>query len=175
MTCQEFLPSNYNGCIRKDRTSNGGGAMIALKSNYIVDETELSADCEIVWAKLTLKKSHPMCIGSFYTPPSDTNTDSLEELEKSTDFINGLTWSSSDNRPARPLTSDHKYILSFSGCAHVLVYLKLQKILVVSRHNHGRTRPLTLSTVHLVWIPRIVLSWHAPLSLADYSIGPRHY
>ena len=83
----EFLPSNYNGCIRKDRTNNGGGVMIALKSNYIVDEVELSADCKIVWAKLTLKNNHPMYIGSFYRPPSDTNTDSLEELEKSTDVI----------------------------------------------------------------------------------------
>ena len=83
----EFLPSNYNGCIREDRTSNGGGVMIALKLNYIVDEVELSADCEIVWAKLTLKNNHSMYIGSFYRPPSDTNTESLQELEKSTDVI----------------------------------------------------------------------------------------
>ena len=68
--------------------------------------------------------------------------------------LHGLTWSSSDNRPARPLTSDH------------------EKMLVVSHHNHGRTWPLTLSTVYLVWIRTIGLSRHAPLSRADYSIGP---
>ena len=61
--------------------------MIALKSNYIVDKVELSADCEIVWAKLTLKNNHSMYIGSFYRPQSDTNADSLKELEKSTDVI----------------------------------------------------------------------------------------
>ena len=61
--------------------------MIALKSNYIVYEVELSANSEIVWAKLTLKNNHLMYIGSFYRPPSDTNNDSIEELEKSTDVI----------------------------------------------------------------------------------------
>ena len=89
----EFLPKHYNGSIRKDRTINGGGVMIAIKSKYIVDEVEFiqSPKCEVVWAKIALANSSPMYIGSFYRPPNDTSTESLEALEQSMDHISNIT------------------------------------------------------------------------------------
>ena len=42
--------------------------------------------------------------------------------------LHGLnTWSSSDDRPARPLVSGSLVVSSFSGGAHVLMYLKLRE------------------------------------------------
>ena len=42
--------------------------------------------------------------------------------------LHGLsTWSSSDDRPARPLASGSLVVSSFSGGAHVLMYLKLRE------------------------------------------------
>ena len=84
----EFLPPNYDGCIRKDRTSSGGGVMIAFKSHYVVDEVELpDVNCEIVWARMTLDNNHPMYVGSFYRPPGDSDAQPLEALEESLDTI----------------------------------------------------------------------------------------
>ena len=48
--------------------------------------------------------------------------------------------------------------------------LNYERMLEVSRHNRGRTWLLTLSTLYLVWIRKIVLSRLEPLSLPDYSI-----
>ena len=91
----EFLPKNYSGHLRKDRTYWGGGVLIALKTHYVVDEVELvNIDCEVVWAKIALTGSPPLYIASFYRPehkPGESNIASLEALEKSLDLIAALT------------------------------------------------------------------------------------
>ena len=77
----EFLAVNYTTCFRKDRTSHGGGVLIALKSHYVAEEVDLvDIVCEIVCAKIVLRNSSPNYVGSFYHPPSDPIS-SLEALE----------------------------------------------------------------------------------------------
>ena len=85
----EFLPKNYvANCFRRDRDDHGGGVLIALKSHIVVDEVEiLDINCEVVWDKVTLANSSPMYIGSYYRPPGNMDTISLENLEKSLDAI----------------------------------------------------------------------------------------
>ena len=87
----EFLPANYRAnCFRKDRTSEGGGVLIALKSHYVVEEVELiDVDCEVVWVKIVLQNCNPMFISSFYRPPSD-NILSLDSFEKSFQYISNM-------------------------------------------------------------------------------------
>ena len=57
----------------KDRNTNGGGVLIAHKSDLnVVHRTDLDTDCEIIWAELITRKDQSVLIGSFYRPP---NTD----------------------------------------------------------------------------------------------------
>ena len=77
----EFLPVNYTTCSRNDRTSHGGGVLIALKSHYVAEEVDVvDIVYEIVCAKIVLRNSSPNYVGSFYHHPSDPKS-SLEALE----------------------------------------------------------------------------------------------
>ena len=86
----EFLPVNYTICFRKDRTSHGGGVLIALKSHFVAEDVDLiDIDCEIVCAKIVLRNGSPIYVGSFYRPPSDPIS-SLEALEVALTTISDL-------------------------------------------------------------------------------------
>ena len=62
----EIFPSGYK-LHRKDRTSNGGGVLIAVKEEYNSEEApELDTKCEIVWAKLNLIGNGTVYICSYY-------------------------------------------------------------------------------------------------------------
>ena len=68
----DFLPANYTGHIRLDRTNRGCGVMICHRKDIVIDEVELikpsPADHhdEIVWARLTIKGASPVNNGSYY-------------------------------------------------------------------------------------------------------------
>jgi hypothetical protein len=86
----EFLPKNYNGYIRKDRNTEGGGVLIAVKNSLVVDEVALeSMNSEIVCARLTLHKSSPMYILAYYRPPD--NVASVDGLEHALEDLSSLT------------------------------------------------------------------------------------
>ncbi len=82
VSAAEFLPPNYNGSIRKDRSLNGGGVLIATKSCYDVVNVELEeVTAETVWAQVSLQNHKKMFVGSFYRQP-DHRVDQLESLDK---------------------------------------------------------------------------------------------
>ena len=86
-----FLPTNYVCATRKDRSLHGGGVMIAVKCNLVVEEVELvDISCEVTWARITLTYNSPRFIGAYYRPPSD-GVDSLEELDKSLSQLMQMT------------------------------------------------------------------------------------
>ncbi|CAG2230925.1 unnamed protein product [Mytilus edulis] len=67
----EIFPEEYT-LYRKDRKKQqGGGVLIAIKSDFISDEVEdLTPDAksEMVWAKIEIKGSRSLYISSFYNP-----------------------------------------------------------------------------------------------------------
>ena len=84
----EFLPSNYHGNIRKDRTGDGGGVLIAYKDGLDVDELNVCENkTESVWAKVTIKGEAPVIVGSFYRQDSESSLEQIEELDKILSFI----------------------------------------------------------------------------------------
>ena len=84
----------------KDRNTNGGGVLIAHKSDLnVVHRTDLDTDCEIIWAELITRKDQSVLIGSFYRPPN-TDQSILRELEKSIE-------------KARHAAKNHPVILTF--------------------------------------------------------------
>ena len=91
----EFLPANYTGHIRNERTINGGGVLIVHKKELVIDEIELEIDKpkvphhdEIIWARLTIKDASPVYIGSYYRPTSSYAEDSITALQSSIEYIN---------------------------------------------------------------------------------------
>ena len=53
--------------VDTNRTSNGGGVLIAVKEEYSSEEaSELDTKCEIVWARLNLIGNGTVCICSYY-------------------------------------------------------------------------------------------------------------
>ena len=91
VSTSEFLPANYKG-FRKDRTSAGGGVMIAIKDNLVAEEVDMvEVSAEVIWVKIILKNCNPLYVGSFYRQPSQRSTQQLDELEKSLNYISNLT------------------------------------------------------------------------------------
>ena len=77
----EVFPTNFT-VIRKDRNEGGGGGgvFIAFKSNIpLIEESSLSSDAELVWAKLCISNSKPVFVCSFYRPPNNL-TGPISEL-----------------------------------------------------------------------------------------------
>ena len=58
---------------RKDRKHGGGGVFLAIKDCYPSSSLESPGDSEQVWARVSLKGSKHMYIGSFYRPPNKTH------------------------------------------------------------------------------------------------------
>ena len=83
VNASEFLPKKYVCSTRKDRSLHGGGVVIAVNTNLVVEEVELvDISCEVTWARITLTDNSPVFISAYYRSPSD-GVDSLEELDKS--------------------------------------------------------------------------------------------
>jgi hypothetical protein len=54
---------------RKDRLTTGGGVLIAINKEYLSSPVpELSTDCGIVWAKISLTNSKDLYIAAYYNP-----------------------------------------------------------------------------------------------------------
>ena len=76
----EIFPDNYT-VFRNDRSSRGGGVFVAVQSNITAVEcVDFVTDCEIDFAKVTLKGKKELYISSFYMPKR--NTKDLCELKK---------------------------------------------------------------------------------------------
>ena len=70
-------------CFRQDRDGRGGGVLIAVKTDFIVQPIEeLQTNCEILWVKLQLKNCKTLFVGAFYRPP-ETDIDYLTQLDLS--------------------------------------------------------------------------------------------
>ena len=68
----EFLPQNFDGHIRKDRSIHGGGVMIALRNDLVADEVDIEClTSEIVCARINIMKSCPLYVVCYYRPPDD--------------------------------------------------------------------------------------------------------
>ncbi len=86
----EIFPQHYN-LIRKDRTLNGGGVVIAFKGDLVVSHRpDLDTEAEVIWAQLELIGSKPLLIGAFYRPQVTTlpEFEYLAKLRQSLDKIN---------------------------------------------------------------------------------------
>ena len=79
ISSSEFLPTNFSNNIRKDRTSDGGGVMIAVRNDLDIVDVELGENqAEIVSAKVVLKGHAPIIISSFYRTPSKHGDDGIQ-------------------------------------------------------------------------------------------------
>ena len=90
----EFLPAQYTGHIRKDHTRHSGGVMIVHKKDLVIDELEvLDSDHHdhIVWARISLRNTSPMYIGSYYRSNSCNNKETITALKASLEHIRTLT------------------------------------------------------------------------------------
>ena len=81
-----FLPPNYVGHLRNERTLNGGGVMIIHMKDLVIDEIELDKPDlphynEIVWARLSIHNESPVYIASYYRPTSDYSFESNTSLQ----------------------------------------------------------------------------------------------
>ena len=67
----EIIPDNYI-VYRKDRSSKGGGVLIAIKKTINSSiQNDLDTDGELIWAKIKSKNNPDLYICSFYRPPTD--------------------------------------------------------------------------------------------------------
>ena len=92
----EFLPSAYTGHIRHDHTKHGGGVMIIHRKDLVIDEIELvdpktPHHDHVVWAKLTVRNTSPIYIGSYYRSNSRNDKETIPGLISSLDHIASLT------------------------------------------------------------------------------------
>lgn len=71
--------------FRHDRSSRGGGVFVAVQTNMTAVEcVDFVTDCEIDFAKISLKGKKDIYIGSFYMPKR--NMEDLCKLKESLDF-----------------------------------------------------------------------------------------
>ena len=84
--CEVFPASlGFNPPIRKDRPGDtkGGGVFILVSQRLVVSEQpQLSANCEIVWAKVQVVGAKPLLIAAYYCP-SEHDQVSTQELKNS--------------------------------------------------------------------------------------------
>ena len=78
----EIFPSGYK-LHRKDRTTNGGGVLIAIKEEYNSEDVpELDTSCEIIWARIKLIGNGNVYVCSYYRRDV-SDEKSIEELDRS--------------------------------------------------------------------------------------------
>lgn len=69
----EIFPSTYT-VYRKDRKDGYGGVLIAVKSNIISEELNITTDAESIYVKLSIAGNKTILLGCLYRPPnSDIN------------------------------------------------------------------------------------------------------
>ena len=79
-----FLSSKYYKCIRRDRTSNGGGILVYIKKEYTILKQETSLDFEIIYFQLLIKNNLCNFICG-YNPHNKNSKDFNDHLE--TNFL----------------------------------------------------------------------------------------
>jgi len=94
--CESHLDSQYYSAeifcstytvFRKDREEGGGGVFLCIRDGLsVTEQPELSANAEIIWAKITLAKRNPIYICSFYRPP-DSSTEPILQLQVSLNIL----------------------------------------------------------------------------------------
>ena len=90
ISSSEVFPGNYIS-YRNDRSNKEGGGVFLLISDIYVshepEELKAGNDCELVWAKMKIKGTNDLYIGSFYKPPDKDRPDKdrpdyLDQLQK---------------------------------------------------------------------------------------------
>ena len=77
-----IFPDTYN-VERSDRNKDGGGVILAIKSNLNpTPEEKLNTSINIRWCSIQPKQGKKLLIGSYYRPPSDS-ADELNPLNDS--------------------------------------------------------------------------------------------
>lgn len=87
----EVFPTGYT-VHRKDRKHGGGGVFLAIKDCYPSSLVESPGDSEQIWARISLRDSKHMLVGSFYRPPSKTQ-DPFNDLS---DMLENITTQTKD-------------------------------------------------------------------------------
>jgi hypothetical protein len=122
ITDNQIFPDEYK-LYRKDRLTTEVGVLIAINKEYLSSPVpELSTDCEIVWAKISLANSQDLYIAAYYNPKT-TNEQSLDELAISLnracrntnsniiiagDFnLPGWIWKTKNLKPNTPCPKNH--------------------------------------------------------------------
>ena len=91
ISSSEFFPANFSYNIRIDRTSDGGGVMIAARNGLDIVDVELGEkQPEIVSAKVLLKGHAPIIISSFYRTPNKHGDDSIQQVEELETVLNHI-------------------------------------------------------------------------------------
>ena len=64
----EFFPRNYQVAVRRDRSAQGGGVLIATKNGIVVDEVSLEASTsgEIACVRIAIAESSPLYIVAYH-------------------------------------------------------------------------------------------------------------
>ncbi|XP_053398333.1 uncharacterized protein LOC123552572 [Mercenaria mercenaria] len=78
----EIFPKDLNFQVfRDDRTSGQGGGVLTAISKHLIsqEEPELKTNCNLSWAKITIKGAKDIYIGTYYKP-HENDEDSLTEL-----------------------------------------------------------------------------------------------
>jgi hypothetical protein len=77
-----IFSENYE-VYRKDRTANGGGVFLAIRSDIVVvDRPEFDSDAEVTWASIEFAKNGCLYLGSYYRPPNSRNV-ALDHIQDS--------------------------------------------------------------------------------------------
>lgn len=86
----EFIDDNAYKIFRKDRNREGGGVLIAISRKYdSIRVSELETECEIVWAKVTIKGRNTLYVCAYYRPDISDEA-SLEQFDISLARATGM-------------------------------------------------------------------------------------
>ena len=82
----EVFPDHYQ-VFRNDRDDRGGGVFIAInKMISAVEQAEIVTNCELAWAKLSLKRAPDLHVAASYMPYR--NSDVITQLDESLTKLN---------------------------------------------------------------------------------------
>ena len=95
----EIFPSAYD-VIRKDRSDDYGGVLLAIKKDFIYDRVEIDSSAECVFAKFTMAKDKTLIVGSMHRP-TDNDVQYMETLCSCAEgiarkFKNAVLWFAGD-------------------------------------------------------------------------------
>ena len=121
----EVMPPGYNPPLRRDRSDNHGGVLLATRIGIVASEIPIHSDCEILATKIETVKGNPLIIVSVYRP---TNND-LQYAERickalydiATKYPSATLWVCGDfNLPDIDWKSDcvvnHHYPVALNNC-----------------------------------------------------------